>query len=215
MWPKHNSVFGTLYRHSGHNARLFNSYLGEFLELFTERGVKLTIMGDINIDLNKTNPVSSEYVSTLSSLGFSLLINQPTRIFHNEGSNIVSCSTIDHLITNSGSDFTKTGILIADVSDHLPIFGLMSLSKPCKNPYQNTYRRFFHESKKDLYLKQLKENLNETDLDKLDPNSLMDRVLLCIKDAIHSTFPLRKVSRKEAKKIQNPWMTKDILRSKR
>ena len=91
----------------------------------------------------------------------------------------------------------------------------MSLSKPCKNPYQNTYRRFFHESKKNLYLKQLKENLNETDLDKLDPNSLMDRVLLCIKDAIHSTFPLRKVSRKEAKKIQNPWMTKEILKEQK
>ena len=54
---------------------------------------------------------------------------------------------------------------------------------------------------KRIYLKQLKENLNETDLDKLDLNSLMDRVLLCIKDAIHSTFPLRKVSRKEAKKM--------------
>ena len=57
----------------------------------------------------------------------------------------------------------------------------------------------------------LKENLNETDLDKLDPNSLMDRVLLCIKDAINTTFPLKKVSRKEAKKLQNPWMTKEIL----
>ena len=57
----------------------------------------------------------------------------------------------------------------------------------------------------------MKDNLNETDLDKLDPNSLMDRILLCIKDAINTTFPLKKVSRKEAKKLQNPWMTKEIL----
>ena len=39
----------------------------------------------------------------------------------------------------------------------------------------------------------------------------MDRILLCIKDAINKTFPLRKVSRKEAKKLLNPWMTKEIL----
>ena len=209
---KHNPIFGALYRHPGFNARPFCGYLGEFLELFAERGIKLTILGDINIDLNKTNPVSNEYINTLSSYGFSVLINQPTRIFHCEGLNTVSCSTIDHLITNSGPDFSKVGILIADVSDHLPIFGIMSLSKPCKNPFQNTYRRFYHDSKKDKYLKRLKENLKETDLDKLDPNSQMDRILLCIKDAINTTFPLRKVSRKEAKKLQNPWMTKEILK---
>ena len=123
--PGPNPVFGALYRHPGHNARPFCSHLRKCLEIFAERGVKLTILGDINIDLNKTNVVTTDYINTLSSLGFSLLINQPTRIFHNEGSNSVSCSTIDHLITNSSLDFTKTGILVADVSDHLPIFGLM------------------------------------------------------------------------------------------
>ena len=127
-----------MYRHPGSYARPFCNHLGEFLEFFAENGINLTLLGDINIDLSKTNPVSKEYVNTLSSLGFSLLINQPTRIFHYEGSDNVSCSTIDHIITNSGSAFTKSGILIAEVSDHLPIFGILSLSKPCSNPFKNT-----------------------------------------------------------------------------
>ena len=146
-------------------------------------------------------------MNTLSSLGFSLLINQPTRIFHYENSNNVSCSTIDHLITNISPAFTKAGILIADVSDHLPIFGLISLS-PCTNPFRNTFRRFFHENKKDIFLKHLKENLN-IDLN-LDPNPLMDKILLALKDAINKTFPLKKVSRKQALKLLNPWMTNEI-----
>ena len=140
-------------------------------------------------------------LNTISSLGFSLLINQPTRIFHNEGSNTISSSTIDHLITNISTNFTKSGILVADVSDHLPIFGLLSLSKPCKNPYKNTYRRFFHESKKDKFLKCLENYLNKEDFSNTDPNSYMDRVLLCIKAAINATFPLKRVSRKQAKKL--------------
>ena len=111
--------------------------ISEFLEVFAERGTNLTLLGDINIDLNKTNPASKEYFNTLSSMGFSLLINQPTRIFHCEGSDNVSCSTIDHIITNSSSAFSKVGILIAEVSDHLPVFGIMSLSKR-KNPFKNT-----------------------------------------------------------------------------
>ena len=150
-------------------------------------------------------------MNTLSSLGFSLLINQPTRIFHYEGSNTVSCSTIDHLITNADQSFTKTGVLIADVSDHLPIFGLMSLSRIRKKQFQNMYRRFFHDSKKEKFLQVLQLNLQKYDLDKLDPNSLTDRILLCIKDAINEIFPLRKVSRKEARKLQKSWMTKEIL----
>ena len=55
-----NHIFGALYRHPNHNPRLFNSYLGEFLENFTARNTKLTILGDINIDLNKSNVVSNE-----------------------------------------------------------------------------------------------------------------------------------------------------------
>ena len=58
--PGQNPIFGALYRHPNQYARPFCSYLGEFLEVFAERGIKLTIMGDINIDLNKTNGVTND-----------------------------------------------------------------------------------------------------------------------------------------------------------
>ena len=202
-----------MYRHPGTSARPFCNYLGEFLEVFAERGTNLTLLGDINIDLNKTNPASKEYFNTLSSMGFSLLINQPTRIFHYEDSNNVSCSTIDHIITNSSSAFSKVGILIAEVSDHLPIFGIMSLSKR-KNPFKNTYRRSFHESKKDDFVSRLKNNLDFCNLN-VGPNLLTDKILLSIKDAIEQSFPMRKVSNKHAKKIENPWMTNEILKEQK
>ena len=80
--PGNNPIFGAMYRHPDTSARPFCNYLGEFLEAFAERGTNLTLLGDINIDLNKTNPASKEYYNTISSMGFSLLINQPTRIFH-------------------------------------------------------------------------------------------------------------------------------------
>ena len=187
----------------------FCSHLREFLEPFAESGTNLTILGDINVDLNKTNPISKDYVNTLNQIGFSLLINQPTRIFHNEGSDNVSCSTIDHIITNSSAAFTKVGILVADVSDHLPIFGLMSLKK-CTNPFKNTYRRIYHDSKKDDFVTRLKENVDNNNFD-VGPNLILGRVLLSMKDAIEQTFSWNKVSNKQAKKILNPWMTTEIL----
>ena len=162
-----------MYRHPGFYARPFCSHLREFLEIFAERGTILTILGDLNIDLSKTNPISNEYVNTLNSLGFSLLINQPTRIFHYEASNNLSCSTIDHIITNNSSAFTKAGILIAEVSDHLPIFGIMSLSK-CTNPFKNTYRRCYPESKKDDYVARLKQNVDSSNFN-VEPNLHLDK----------------------------------------
>ena len=56
------------------DTQAFNHYLGKFLENVTANKTKLTILGDINIDLNKSNPVSHEYLNTLSSVGFNALI---------------------------------------------------------------------------------------------------------------------------------------------
>ena len=146
-------------------------------------------------------------------MGFSLLINQPTRIFHYEGSDNLSCSTIDHIITNNSSAFTKAGILIAEVSDHLPIFGIMSLSK-CKNPFKNTYRRCYPESKKDDYSARLQQNIDSSNFN-VGPNLHLERLLLSIKDSVEQTFLVRKMSNKQAKKILNPWMTSEILNEQR
>ena len=88
--PVNNHIFGALYRHPNYYAKTFNNHLGDFLENFTARGKTLTILGDINVDLNKSNVASNEYINTLNSAGFSTLINQPTRIFHYEGSNYVA-----------------------------------------------------------------------------------------------------------------------------
>ena len=132
----------------------------------------MTILADININLNKSNVVSNEYMSTLTSAGFTTLINQPTRIFHYEGINTVTCSTLDHIITNSSASFFNTGILIADVSDHLPIFGLMKISKPCTNPLKNTFKRLFPIEKKDNFVESLKANIEKIDFSSLDPVSV-------------------------------------------
>ena len=143
-----NPIFGSLYRHPGHSIPLFNDYLGEFLANFTAKNIKLTLFGDINIDLNKSNSSSIDYLKTVNSTGFSALINQPTRIFHYQTTNYLSCSTLDHIVTNTSPSFHKVGIITADISDHLPIFGFYSLSnKTPKSEKVLKPRRVFTEKK--------------------------------------------------------------------
>ena len=185
--PDRNPIFGALYRHPRKNVQSFTSHLGDFLENFTVRGNKLTILGDINIDLNRDNVVSNEYMKTLNSLGFSAFINQPTRICKLKDSDHVSCSTLDHLITNSGSSVSNAGILISDVSDHLPIFASIKLSKSNTNPLKNTFRRFFPDTKKDKFIKCLEENLKDIDFS-LSPNRLMDNKYSALNETCYKQY---------------------------
>ena len=209
-----NPIFGALYKHPHEPAHNFTTHLGEFIEHFTATNTKLTILGDINIDLNRTNIESRDYINTLHAAGFSAHINQPTRIYHYENTNSVSCSTLDHIITNSGTNLLKTGILIAEVSDHLPVFGIMSLSKPCKNVLKNRYRRFFVESKKEKFLECLKNKLENTNLN-TDPNQTLDNIISSFTNTIETIFPLQEVSNNKAKSILNPWMTKAIMNERK
>ena len=59
-----------MYRHPKKNVYSFMSRLEEFLEGFAVCGMKLTMMGDFNINLNKSNVISNEYMKVLHSLGF-------------------------------------------------------------------------------------------------------------------------------------------------
>ena len=107
-----NPVFGVMYRHGFSDCNVFNAYLGEFLEGFTDKGVRLTILGDFNIDLlNSQDTVVTNYKNMLNSVGFSPLINKPTRVFRAEGCSQVSSSCLDHILTNDYENFSDAGIL--------------------------------------------------------------------------------------------------------
>ena len=150
-------------------------------------------------------------MNALSSLGFSELITQPTRFCHYAASSMVSCSTLDHIITNSTSSFLKSGILVADISDHLPIFAILKLSKTKITDITKTFRRPLPEFKKPQFLNHLSNQLFTLDPN-LNANALVDRMLLLIEDTTQCIFPTKQNSRKFAKLIMNPWMTPELLK---
>ena len=77
-----------MYRHGFIDTNVFNAYLEEFLEEFTDKGIRLTLLGDFNINLlDAQDSIVRDYKNVLNSVGFSPLINKPTRIFRAEGCN--------------------------------------------------------------------------------------------------------------------------------
>ena len=74
-------------------------------------------MGDFNINLLQydTNITVQNFIYMLSSQSFYPTINKPTRITES------SATLIDNVLTNDLHNHTA-GVVISDISDHLPVF---------------------------------------------------------------------------------------------
>ena len=81
------------------------------------------ICGDFNIDLIKSNSSheSRDLAEIMNSRGMIPLINSPTRITRS------TATIIDNIYTNEIRNTIISGIVIEDISDHLPIFALCDL----------------------------------------------------------------------------------------
>ena len=69
---------------------------------------------------------ATDYVDMLHSLSCKLLVHKPTRITKR------STTLIDHIYTNDVKSSIVSGIIIDDLSDHLPIFAISEKALPQK-----------------------------------------------------------------------------------
>ena len=85
-------------------------------------------MGDLNLDLVKIglNSKIDLFMDILYGFYLEPLISSPTRI------TATSATLLDNIFTNVNI-CTHSGILISDVSDHLPIFCMSSSIAHCTN----------------------------------------------------------------------------------
>ena len=77
-------------------------------------------MGDFNLDLlnNDLHSATKEFINALFSHFLYLLISRPTRLTS------YGAALIDNIFNNNISASCDNGLIINDLSDHLPIFTL-------------------------------------------------------------------------------------------
>ena len=116
---------GVIYRHPVND----KDSIGKFIESIKNVHRKIIsqkryffVMEDINIDLLKIEKTenSRNYTNSLISSSCKCLINIPTRV------NINSATLLDHAYTSLLKNILFSGVLVTDISDHHPIFSLIS-----------------------------------------------------------------------------------------
>ena len=108
---------------------------------------KTFIIGDLNFNTNLVNPphVILDYLHTLENNAFCNLITLPTHVIPN------SETIIDHILTNVTETVITPGVLLYKISNHYPIYCLISIptSKNCQKRDTYSYRnpKLFDSSK--------------------------------------------------------------------
>ena len=120
------SIVGNIYRPNTAPKASIQKYteifLGIMKTIHTDSDLKqcksIELLGDFNIDLLKFNVHrdTANYLDMLLNNSLLPLITLPTRVIHN------SATLIDNICTTSKDDRYDSGILISDLSDHLPVF---------------------------------------------------------------------------------------------
>ena len=203
---KKGIVIGCVYRHPKGNRELFYNILKDQLEKLNTKGHEVLVLGDIKENLLKCDEdkETSDYLDMLLSLGFMPIITKPTRITDH------TATLVDHIYTNTPEKLIKSGLCLADISDHLPIFCTMANTLPTNNEH-----RFFRD------LRRFNENAFHQDLLAVDFKSLISNDVIesinTIADRLRNItdrhVPLRKASKRQQKRLERPWISKAIVHS--
>ncbi|XP_022095377.1 uncharacterized protein LOC110981788 isoform X2 [Acanthaster planci] len=115
-----NIIIGVIYKPPSVNCYKFVESLDKTLTQINQDNKVSFIMGDFNINLSEEKTIQQMFKETLRKHDHTTLIERPTRITE------TSKTLIDNIITNVAHAKvpvdTTSGVLVSDVSDHLPIF---------------------------------------------------------------------------------------------
>ena len=188
----------------------FNSKLNELLSKAAKEHKPCYLLGYYNIDLLKYQQHfhTDSYLDNLFSHCFLPLINRPTRITSH------SASLIDNIFRNNLTSDSKSGILFTDISDHLPIFTLLCQTE-ANTSSQNIIlnKRLVNAKTKENFTNQLTDYNWDSVYKAEDPEEAYKNFVDAYKEIDNNSFPIRRISRNQAKLYSKPWITKGLLKS--
>jgi len=147
----------------------------------------------------------TDYVDMLHSLSCKLVIDKPTRITKH------STTLIDHIYTNDVKSSIVSGIIIDDLSDHLPIFVISEKASPQK-VYSKRKVRKINGINAEHFIADLQSRL--TSKLKFGQLTSVNLQLELLYETFHTILedhaPLINPSRKQKQLSKKPWMTANI-----
>ena len=206
-------VTAVAYRHPGPGAgdiNRFNDSMQKMLNTVNKKKRSFYIMGDFDIDLLKisNNETIRQYANTLLGSMCKCLIDLPTRVTP------ISKTLIDHIYSNDTKSRINSGILVTDISDHFPVFAIISKMKLLSNKLVHYYVRDMNKFDHKIFLEQLNYRLDIVHNASIESvHEQFSQFISTFFEVIDAHVPLRKATRKEKRLKLKPRITRGILKS--
>ena len=200
-----NSIVSCIYRCPGSNTDIFSEHI---VQLFFELTMRKTVFlcGDFNIDIlkHKVNQGTKSFLDTMYSIGLYPLIDRPTRISNH------SFTLIDNVFTNVTNHKVTSGILVSDITDHLPIFVFCTYPNPNRADQKcNVKKRIINEKT----LLSLSNNLAEECWDNVfrsaDVDTAYGEFMTTFSKQYNICCPMKTV-RNSFTRRDKPWITNGL-----
>jgi hypothetical protein len=204
------TLVGSIYRPPAGDLNFFNNQFEKLLHRITTKRASCILAGDFNINLLncETNIETDHFLNNLHSLSYFPLITRPTRF------TCASSTLIDNIFTNIPIETAITGILVADISDHLPVFYISE--RAIHNSKYTSIVKFCRRIDEDR-IKKFEEELSQTSWSDMNNNDNVNVLYNCFLQkfvAIYNNhFPIEKRTIKTYRNAYKPWITCGILKS--
>ena len=205
-----NFLICCVYRHPSSNVDNLTSHFQNHLSKLSPDKLSF-IMGDFNVNLLDfaSHKPTSDFVNNFFSHSLLPCIHHPTRVSEHRA------SIIDNIYTNAINANIASSNILMQITDHFPQFMILKNTHVSHNESESLkydYSKFVE----DAFL----EDFNQIDFNYLensdsDINSKFDRFLKDLNTLTNKHAPIKKLSRKEKKLKDKPWMNKRILKMMR
>ena len=179
----------------------FLKSLNSVLNIVNKENKYVYLIGDYNINILTVDSCSktNEFLDVFMTKSMYPVIHYPTRITDH------SISLIDNIFTNNIDD-VLSGVILADISDHFPVF-CISNSQITLKKSQTTMKRNINE----ISIRKCINLLNDVNwrVDNEDPNVSYNNFLYQFMQLYNKCFPLRSIKFKK-KRRDKSWFTNTL-----
>ena len=206
------TLVGVIYRPPNTDLRPFNAEIEKTLSGLTSKKNSCILAGDYNINLlNHTSSTeTNNFINVLFSHQIIPQISRPTRISDH------SATLIDNVLTNQLEPSSLSGIIITDISDHLPIFYIPGKVKQKIKYKKKTYIykqvQCFDEASVLSFAQKL-DNTNWPIPDEHDASLAFNNFNSVFSALYNDSFPTQTKKYKLHYNSFKPWITNAILKS--
>ena len=199
-----NVIVSCIYRKPG---TILDNFIENLEELYSRvKNEVVYICGDFNIDLLKqdTHVPTKHFLDTMFTLGLCPLISKPSRITSH------SATLIDNIFTNEMKHENISGLIINEITDHLPVFTVYGCKIRRNKEQPVVYNRKVDAESITLLIRELEMQSWEEMYAQEDVNSSYEAFLRTFKSLLDKHCPMSVKHIKKGAK-QKPWLTKGLI----